>query len=81
VKVVVRLFAHMRLAAGWSSVALDVPDGSTLGEALEAFDRLHPALAPARSTCMTAIGLDYAVSGQLLKDGDEVSLIPPVQGG
>lgn len=77
----VLLFAQMRAAAGVPDITLEVPEGASLGMALELFYSRHPDLAPHAPSCMTAVGLDYASPDRLLREGDEVALIPPVQGG
>ena len=80
-KVRVSLFAQMRREAGMSSWDLELPPGATLGNALEAFYEAHPRLRGFRSSVLAAVGLEYAAADQILRDGDEISLIPPVQGG
>jgi molybdopterin converting factor small subunit len=75
------LFARMKLDAGASALELEVPDGARLGEALELFYEKHPALREHRGSCLVAVGLDYAPLDRALTEGDEVLLIPPVQGG
>jgi sulfur-carrier protein len=77
----VRLFAQMRLTAGRSEVELDVPEGTTVDQALLRFYEKHPDLSAHAPYCMVAVGVDYADAGRILREGDEVSLIPPVQGG
>ena len=75
------LWGPMRRAAGRPSVGMDLPDGADLPAALDLFYAAHPALLAHRATARAAIGVDYAPDDAILKDGDEVSLIPPVQGG
>jgi len=80
-RVTISLFAQMRLDAGVSSVALELPPGATLASALERFYEAHPTLRAHGASALAAIGLEYAPLDQLLREGDEISLIPPVQGG
>jgi molybdopterin converting factor small subunit len=81
VQVKVRLFAQMRLAAAAGEIDLEVPEGATLGRALELFYERHPVLGPHAGSCLTAVGLDYAPPDRVLSAGEEICLIPPVQGG
>lgn len=60
---------------------MDLPDGLTLAAALDLFYASHPGLIPHRATARTAVGTEYAPSDSILSPGNEVSLIPPVQGG
>src|SRR5690606_31218249 len=41
----------------------------------------YPSLAGMRRSTMVMVNEDYAEPDQLLGDGDEVALIPPVSGG
>ncbi len=80
-RVAFRLWAQLRLSAGTPSVEMDLPDGVTLDQALDAFFAAHRELAPHRSSIRAAIGNDYAAGDCIVHAGDEISLIPPVQGG
>jgi molybdopterin converting factor small subunit len=71
----------MRIAAGQGRLDLELPERSTLGDALDLFYERHAPLRPHRPTARPAIGQEYARGDASLRDGDEISLIPPVQGG
>ena len=75
-RVTVRLFAALRERAGSGRRELDLPEGAIAGDvfaALEIGDE-PPGLA-------YAVNQEYAERSAVLKDGDEVALIPPVSGG
>ena len=78
--VTVLLFASYAEALGASSLAVEVPGDATVADvimnvrALPGADRL-PA-AP-----LVAVNQQYADVYALVRDGDEVALIPPVAGG
>jgi molybdopterin converting factor small subunit len=80
-KVHVLLWAQMRIAAGTGRVELELRDGAPLREALSVLYETHPTLAPHRAAARVAIGTEYAGGDEALREGDEISLIPPVQGG
>ena len=67
--------------AGVSELLLNVPDRSTLGEALETLFHRMAALRSLGSSCLFAIGTSYAPKDAKLIEGDEISIIPPMQGG
>lgn len=77
----VRLFAIQREQAGTRSVELDLPSGATVEDAWAALVERFPALAPGRPSVRFARNGAYAEAGDVLADGDEVVVIPPVSGG
>ena len=58
-----------------------VAEGETLGDLFEQLIRRFPRLGPMRNSTLIAVGLDYEDRNYVLKNKDEVSLFPPVQGG
>jgi molybdopterin converting factor subunit 1 len=80
VRVLVRLFASYREAAGQGRIELDLPPGSTVRDAIAEIARRHPLITEGRKVVI-AKNRDYVTADQPLADGDEVALIPPVSGG
>jgi molybdopterin synthase catalytic subunit/molybdopterin converting factor small subunit len=74
VAVRVRLFAGLRERAGWSERELDGVD--RIADIWPALD-----LGEEPEGLLYALNKEYADRDQLLTDGDEVALIPPVSGG
>jgi len=77
----VRLFAMQRQQLGVRELVLELPDGSTIDAAWAALAALHPALEPAGPTLRFARNAVYADRQEVLVEGDELALIPPVAGG
>jgi molybdopterin converting factor subunit 1 len=77
----VRLFAQMRIDAGTEQLALELPDDATVESALAELTARHPEISRHLGSCMLAVDLDYVSRQHRLQDDDEISLIPPVQGG
>ena len=77
----VQLWSYFRDLAGVATLTVELPEGATVVDALEAVYMRHPKLAALRKSTLIAVGVDYADSSQVLRAGDEVSLFPPVQGG
>ena len=77
-----RLFAMLRERAGRDAVRVDVPDGATVKDALDAVGREHglAELIGAMPVVM-AVNREYADEADTLSAGDELALIPPVSGG
>ncbi|HVR88664.1 MAG TPA: molybdopterin converting factor subunit 1 [Candidatus Limnocylindria bacterium] len=76
----VRLFASYREAAGAGQVALELPEGATVSDAIAELERRHPRIAAGKQMVI-AKNHEYVATDAPLADGDEVALIPPVSGG
>jgi MoaE-MoaD fusion protein len=78
----VLLFAILRERAGTGSVEIDLAEGATVADAIEALGR-HPGLGEVleRMPVRMAVNRDYADAAQPLSGGDELALVPPVSGG
>ncbi len=79
-KVLVRLFASYREAAGLGHIELDLPAGARVKDAIFAVLREHPFVAEGRQV-VVARNREYVGVDETLHDGDELALIPPVSGG
>jgi molybdopterin converting factor small subunit len=58
-----------------------MPPGSCVKELLGKLFRRFPRLVELRKSLRVAVGLDYQSGDCVLRDGDEVSILPPTQGG
>lgn len=79
VKVHVRCFAMVRELLGRDRFEVDLPEGSTLVALKQQLAKDAPDLL--RLPFVMAVNQDYAAADQVLRDGDEVALIPPISGG
>lgn len=76
----VRLFASLRETAGQSTVDLVLPESAIVADALAALaGRLN--LTTHGSRIAVAVNRRYAEPSTLLREGDELALLPPVSGG
>ena len=80
-KIEVQFFSRLRDLAGGSRLELDLPGGATVGDALARVYADHPAMRPWDAHLLLAVGLEFARREQALREGDQVSIMPPVQGG
>jgi molybdopterin converting factor subunit 1 len=78
-KVAVQLFGPLAEQAGLSRLEVQV-SGATVQDVLAAVAVAAPALRIDRSVRF-AVNTDYAEAGATVREGDTVSLIPPVGGG
>ena len=79
--VTVKLFAIVRERAGVGELSLDVPAGATVAAAGRAIVERFPVLKEFEPRVAYAVNREYASRETVLRDGDELALIPPVSGG
>jgi molybdopterin converting factor subunit 1 len=80
-RVTVLFFGVLKEMLSSQSQTLDLPAGSTVDAVLEYYRERLPQQPKLWSTLAIAVNQSYAVKGCLLRDGDEVALLPPVSGG
>ena len=73
--------SYFKELAGTARIFETLPPGATLGELHDRLMARFPKLAAMRNSTLLVVGLEYQPSSQVLQEGDEVSLFPPVQGG
>jgi molybdopterin synthase catalytic subunit len=81
VKITVQFFSFLRQRAGQNELTLNLPDGSTVADALAQLHEKFPQLEDAEKTMLMAIGVEFATRSNQLHDGDVLSLMPSLQGG
>ncbi len=78
-KVRVLPFGVMKDWLGSSPAPVELPAGATVGDLLERLRARGPAVE-LRGVAVS-VNAEYATAGQVLREGDEVGLLPPVSGG
>ena len=81
VQVTVTFYSYLKEVTGCAQTREEMNFGSTLGELYEKLIGRFPRLAAMRKSILFAVDVDYQPMDYVLKEGDEVSLFPPVQGG
>ncbi|MEW6118223.1 MAG: molybdenum cofactor biosynthesis protein MoaE [Nitrospirota bacterium] len=80
--VTVKLFAILKYRAGVSELSLDMREGTVaalLEQVMQKCPSLSPLLSPER--LMIAVNEEFVRKDALVRDGDEVALMPPFSGG
>ena len=80
-KVRVQFFSRLRDLVGASEIELDVPERTTAADLLEIIYANTPVLREWDKSILIASGLEFVERTYVMKPGDEISLMPPVQGG
>jgi molybdopterin converting factor small subunit len=77
----VQFFSRLRDLVGASEIELDLPERTTAADLLEIVYARTPALREWDKSILIASGLEFVERTYVVKPGDEISLMPPVQGG
>jgi len=80
-RVRVKLFAIVKERAGVAEAAMELPDGATVAAAARALNEKFPAIADFLRRAAYAVNREYVDAATVLRDGDELAVIPPVSGG
>ena len=79
--VTVFFYSYFKELTGCDKTEETVAEGATLEMLYEGLIAKFPKLASMQKSTLIAVGVEYQGRGYQLKDGDQVSLFPPVQGG
>jgi molybdopterin converting factor small subunit len=77
----ISFFSYFKDLTGCAEAVEELPDQSTVGFLVERLHRRFPKLAAMRKSTLVAVGVEYQPAEYVLRNGEEVSLFPPVQGG
>jgi molybdopterin converting factor small subunit len=80
-KVHVQFFSRLRDLAGTSAMELEIPEGTTAGDLLEVLYAKTSELRDWDKSILVASGVEFVQRDYLVKSGDQISVMPPVQGG
>ena len=80
-KVHVEFFSSLRPLAGLDKLPVELPDGASVAKLLDELYARFPRMREADRSLLVAIGVEFARRDAVLRDGDAVALMPPVQGG
>ena len=80
-KIRAQLYAQLRDAAGTSYLDINLAEGAAVSDLLEQVYAKVPALRAHDKTILVGVGLEFVARSYELKSGDEISIMPPVQGG
>ncbi len=80
-KVRVQFFAQLRDLAAVQELVVDLAAGASVADMLEKIYAKIPSLCSQDATILVGAGLDFVERNYKLKPGEEISIMPPVQGG
>ena len=80
-KVTAHFYAHLRDVVGEEKLDVDLSEGATAADLLEELYQQVPSLRAHDKTILIGVGVEFVDRNYKLKSGDEISIMPPVQGG
>jgi molybdopterin converting factor small subunit len=80
-KLRVQFYAQLRDLAGTSEMDVEMPESSTVRDLLGKIYDDRPALRPHDKSILVGAGVEFVERNYVLKPDEEVSIMPPVQGG
>ena len=80
-KVRVQFYAQLRDLVGSRDAEFELPEGATVRELLEKIYAQRPALRTHDKSILIGAGLEFVDRNYKLNPGEEIAIMPPVQGG
>ena len=80
-KVRVQFYAQLRDLAGMRELDVDVAEGATVRDLLEQIYAQRPNLRSHDKSILIGAGVEFVDRNYQLSPGEEISIMPPVQGG
>jgi MoaD family protein len=80
-KVRVQFYAQLRDLVGMRELELEILDGATIRDLLAQLYVERPALGSYDKSILIGAGLEFVDRNYKLNPGEEIAIMPPVQGG
>jgi sulfur-carrier protein len=80
-KVRVQFYAQLRDLVGMQELELELAYGATVRDLLEQLYAEQPALRAHDNSILIGAGLEFVDRNYKLNPGEEIAIMPPVQGG
>ena len=77
----VLFFGQLKDVCGRSEEGLELPSGASVRAVFDHYAAMFPRLAAMARSVVMARNHEFAQPGDLLSEGDEVAMLPPVSGG
>ena len=80
-KIHVQFYAQLRDLVGMRELDIDLAEDATVGDLLEKVYAQQPALRSHDKSILIGAGVQFVDRSHALKPGEEIAIMPPVQGG
>ena len=80
-KIRVQFYAQLRDLIGMREQDVDLPEGATVKDLLDEIYSRQPSLREHDKSILIGVGVEFVDRDYKVKPGDEIAIMPPVQGG
>ncbi|MRS02933.1 molybdopterin converting factor subunit 1 [bacterium] len=80
-KIDVTLFATLKELAGKRQINIEVGEPATVSKLLAEIANQYPQIKNSSENVLVSINQEFASRDQIIVNGDEVAMFPPVSGG
>ena len=80
-KVRAQFYAQLREVVGNHELEVELPQDATVRELLEKVYAQKPSLREHDKSILVGVGLEFVDRNYKLNSGEEIAIMPPVQGG
>ena len=80
-KIRVRFYAQLRDLTRVEAADVDLADGASVSDLLVNIYAKFPALRAHDKSILTGAGVEFVDRNYKMKSGEEIAIMPPVQGG
>lgn len=80
-KVRVLFFSQLKEAVGASERQMEIAEGTTIADLLTSLYDASPRLRDWDRSILVGAGVEFVERDYTIRNGDEIAIMPPVQGG
>ena len=81
IKVRAEFYSRLKEIVDASVLVLSLPEKATVNDLFEQLQKRYPELRGFQRSVLFGIGVEFVARNHELKDGDNIAIMPPVQGG
>ena len=80
-QIIIHFYSYFKDLTGCANTTEQLSSGATIAVLQKCLIEKFPKLSVMQKSMLIAVGVEYQGKDYVLKEGDEVSFFPPVQGG
>ena len=80
-KITVKMFGRYKSIMGANTIEINITKGYTIWHVIDSLVKKYPRLEKEKKFILVSHNQMYATLETIIKDGDEITLSPPIVGG